>query len=72
VISRCGAAFDAVYNPRITQLLSAAKRIGIPTVEGLGMLYYQAVEAQKFWFGAEGIADARQQKEIYDQLLAGM
>ena len=51
VIARCKAVFDAVYNPRTTQLLARAKELSIPTVEGLGMLFDQAVEAQRFWFG---------------------
>ena len=51
VIARCGAVFDAVYNPRTTQLLARAKALSIPTVEGLGMLFDQAIEAQRFWFG---------------------
>ena len=38
VIARCGAVFDAVYNPRETRLLALAKQNGLPTIEGLGML----------------------------------
>lgn len=72
VIARCAAVFDAVYNPRETQLIQSAKRQSIPAVEGLGMLYYQAVEAQKFWFGADAIAPGDVQKEIYHQLLDQM
>lgn len=71
-ISSCGAVFDAVYNPRETQLMQHAKQLGIPGIEGLGMLYYQAVEAQKFWFGPDAIADAGAQKRIYRQLLEKM
>lgn len=55
VIARCAAVFDAVYNPRMTRLLQCAARLGIPTVEGLGMLYYQAVEAERIWFGGTGV-----------------
>ena len=51
IIDRCRAVFDAVYNPRETRLLALAKQKGIPAIEGLGMLFYQAVEAQEFWFG---------------------
>ncbi len=68
-ISRCGAVFDAVYNPRETLLLRTAKRLGVPCVEGLGMLYYQAVEAEKRWFGDVGVAPGVQ-RDIYRQLLA--
>ena len=72
VIARCGAAFDAVYNPRKTLLLQRAAQHGIPVIEGLGMLYYQAVEAEKFWLGAEAIAPDDVQKDIYRQLLEQM
>ena len=51
VVARCRAVFDAVYNPRETRLLACARALSIPTVEGLGMLFDQAVEAQRFWFG---------------------
>ena len=70
-IARCGAVFDAVYNPRRTRLLATAQRLGIPCVEGLGMLYYQAVEAQKLWFGETG-ASREAQRAIYAQLLLRM
>jgi len=72
VISRCGAVFDAVYNPRQTKLMQKAAKLGIPAVEGLGMLYYQAVEAQKFWFDPQEIAEVRMQKDIYRMLLEQM
>lgn len=72
VIARCSAVFDAVYNPRKTRLLQTASELGIPFVEGLGMLFYQAVEAQKFWFGADiGVSQA-EQDAIYAELLARM
>lgn len=69
VIARCAAVFDAVYNPRRTQLLLAAEQAGIPAVEGLGMLFYQAVEAQKFWFQGDPGVDASTQNNIYLELL---
>lgn len=67
VIARCGAVFDAVYNPRETRLLASAKQNGLPTIEGLGMLFYQAVEAQKFWFG-DRVASKTEQSRIYGEL----
>lgn len=72
VVARCGAVFDAVYNPRETQLLQRARAHGVKTVEGLGMLYYQAVEAEKFWIGASAIAPEHVQKAIYRELLEQM
>ncbi len=69
VITRCAAVFDAVYNPRKTQLLLAAEQAGIPAIEGLGMLFYQAVEAQKFWFQGDSGVDSSAQNNIYQELL---
>lgn len=68
VISRCLAVFDAVYNPRITQLLAHAKALSIPTVEGLGMLFDQAIEAQRFWFGE--VPPQQIQSDVLDALKA--
>lgn len=68
IVTRCGAVFDAVYNPRTTRLLACAQRLGIPAVEGLVMLYYQAVEAQRLWFGETGVL-AKTERDIYDALL---
>ena len=70
-LARCGAVFDAVYNPRKTKLLELAQRLGKPTSEGLGMLYYQAVEAQERWFGDVGVS-REAQRAIYEELLRQM
>lgn len=72
IVAHCAAVFDAVYNPRETLLLRMAREMGIPCIEGLGMLFYQAVEAQKYWFGDQRIASALQQREIYLHLLDQM
>lgn len=72
VIARCAAVFDAVYNPRRTRLLETACELGVPSVEGLGMLFYQAVEAQKFWFGLDIGVSQVEQNAIYAELLARM
>lgn len=42
---------DIVYIPLDTPLLVAAKRRGLKTVDGLGMLLHQAVPGFKHWFG---------------------
>ena len=68
VISRCAAVFDAVYNPRTTQLLARAQALSIPTVEGLGMLFDQAIEAQRFWFGE--VPPQQIQNDVLDALKA--
>lgn len=70
VVAQCGAVFDAVYNPRTTKLLGLAKAEGIPSIEGLGMLFQQAVEAQKTWFGPDIGVSAEAQQEIYWELSA--
>lgn len=42
---------DIVYVPLETPLLAAAKRRGLKTVDGLGMLLHQAVPGFEKWFG---------------------
>ena len=42
---------DIVYVPLETQLLSTARRRGLKTVGGLGMLLHQAVPGFEKWFG---------------------
>lgn len=42
---------DIVYTPLITPLLEQAKNRGLKTVDGLGMLLYQAVLGFEGWFG---------------------
>lgn len=45
------AVADIVYHPLQTALLSAAAAAGATTVDGLGMLVYQAVLQQELWTG---------------------
>jgi shikimate dehydrogenase len=47
---------DIVYVPEETPFLAAARRRGLPTVGGLGMLVWQAALAWAVWFGEEGPA----------------
>lgn len=42
---------DIVYAPLETPLLASARRLGLPTVDGLGMLLHQARPAFRDWFG---------------------
>jgi len=42
---------DIVYAPLETPMLAAARRVGLVTVDGLGMLLHQARPAFRDWFG---------------------
>jgi shikimate dehydrogenase len=42
---------DLVYVPLETQLLAAARKRGLKTADGLGMLLHQAVRGFELWFG---------------------
>ena len=42
---------DIVYTPLITPLLTTARQLGNPVVDGLGMLLHQARPGFFFWFG---------------------
>ena len=46
------AVADIVYHPLETALLRAARAVGAPTVDGLGMLAHQAVLQQELWTGS--------------------
>lgn len=41
--------YDTIYNPPATRLVLAARSRGIPAKSGLGMLFDQAVAAQRIW-----------------------
>lgn len=43
--------YDLIYNPPLTPLLKEAKEKGLVTINGLWMLIYQALEAEKIWYG---------------------
>ena len=43
--------YDIIYTPLITHLLKTAKYLNFRTVDGLGMLLFQAVKAFEIWFG---------------------
>lgn len=42
---------DIVYVPLVTPLLADARKLGLRTVDGLGMLLHQAVPGFEAWFG---------------------
>ena len=56
-----GAVFDAVYNPRETAFIKAARANGATAVGGMPMLVGQAAAAQTIWYGAQFDADTLHQ-----------
>jgi len=44
---------DVIYQPFETPLLKMANSQGNPTINGLGMLLFQAAEAFELWTGKE-------------------
>lgn len=51
--------YDIVYNPLETPLLAEARRRGNQTVDGLGMLLWQAKPGFEQWFGVEPTVSAQ-------------
>ena len=51
-IGRCGAVFDAIYNPLETVLVRRAKANGSKAAGGMSMLVWQAVAAHEIWDGS--------------------
>jgi shikimate dehydrogenase len=49
---------DIVYAPLVTPFLEAARSQGVATVDGLGMLLYQAVPGFEKWFGQRPEVDS--------------
>jgi shikimate dehydrogenase len=54
---KTGLVTDIVYNPLKTELLKQSGRLGIKTVDGLGMLLHQAVPGFEAWFGKRPTVD---------------
>ncbi len=48
---------DIVYNPLRTKFLEQACSLGLSTVDGLGMLLFQAVPGFESWFGGQVTVD---------------
>ena len=65
------AVADVVYVPLETPLLAAATARGLPAVEGLGMLLYQAVPGFRAWFGVEPQVDGALRGFVAADLLPG-
>jgi shikimate dehydrogenase len=65
------AVADIVYVPLQTPLLAAAAAHGLRSVEGLGMLLYQAVPGFRVWFGVEPQVDEALRRFVAADLLPG-
>lgn len=68
--------FDCIYNPYLTQLLKQAKALNVPYSDGLTMLVYQAIQAQRAWgvekvLNAESVIEGLYRKKI-NVVLCGM
>lgn len=59
---------DAVYVPRETPLLRAARALGLVAVPGLGMLLHQARPGFRLWFGVDPVVD----QALYDAVADGL
>ena len=52
---------DIVYNPRVTPFLAEAKKAGLKTLEGWGMLLYQGALSFEIWTGKKAPVDVMKQ-----------
>jgi shikimate dehydrogenase len=55
--SRAGAAYDMIYRPAETPFLAEARKKGLRTANGLGMLLYQGAAALEIWSGRTAPVD---------------
>lgn len=62
---------DIVYVPLVTELLRRAGRLGLPVVDGLGMLLHQGRPGFQAWFGAEPQVTPALREAILDRLARG-
>ena len=63
-LSKDAVVTDLVYTPLETKLLAYARSIGCRTVDGLGMLLYQAAPAFDRWFGVRPDVDDKLRKAV--------
>jgi shikimate dehydrogenase len=62
---------DIVYVPLATALLEAARKRGLKTVDGLGMLLHQAVPGFEKWFGTRPVVTEELYRLIARDIEAG-
>lgn len=67
-LPRHAVVTDIVYVPLETPLLAAARRRGLKTVDGLGMLLHQAVPGFERWFGTRPEVT----RELREMIIADM
>ncbi|MEE9388180.1 MAG: shikimate dehydrogenase [Paracoccaceae bacterium] len=63
-ISKHTVVTDLVYTPLETGLLKYARQLGCTTVDGLGMLIYQAAPAFERWFGIRPEVDEKTRQVV--------
>lgn len=64
LLPKAALVTDIVYVPLVTPLLADAAALGLPTVDGLGMLLHQAVPGFEAWFGVRPVVTADLHHEI--------
>jgi shikimate dehydrogenase len=67
-LSKRAVVTDIVYTPLRTKLLEDAAARGNPTVDGLGMLLYQAQPGFEQWFGVRPEVDEELRRFVLDDL----
>ena len=58
IVAKAAFVYDLVYNPTVTPLLQAARRLNRPGTSGLDMLLHQAAKAFELWTGQSSPFDA--------------
>ncbi|WMT86983.1 shikimate dehydrogenase [Pelagibacterium sp. 26DY04] len=64
LLSGSAVVTDIVYTPLVTPLLAQARDKGLATVDGLGMLLYQAVPGFAAWFGTDPAVTAGLRQKV--------
>ncbi|MEW6775564.1 MAG: shikimate dehydrogenase [Bdellovibrionota bacterium] len=68
VIPKGTLVADIVYQPQLTPLLSEAKRRGLPTLGGVGMLVHQGALSFEIWTGKK--PDLKRMRQVVEHALA--
>lgn len=61
ILEKVASVYDLVYNPPMTALMAAAKRLGRPAFSGLEMLLHQAARSFELWTGRSPPIDVMRQ-----------